>query len=103
MFPAWAQVDVKHSWSGLVCLARDLLPFVGQIPDQPGVFAGLCYHGNGVAMGSFSGACLAHLVLQKTVQDLPKAMQQPLARFPLGAARRLLLPPVYAKYAFADL
>ena len=103
MFPAWAHVDVKHSWSGLVCLARNLLPFVGQIPDEPGVFAGLCYHGNGVAMGSFSGACLADLILQKTVQDLPKAMQQPLARFPLGKARRLLLPPVYAKYAFADL
>jgi glycine/D-amino acid oxidase-like deaminating enzyme len=103
MFPAWADVEVTNSWSGMVCVARDLLPFVGPVPDQPGVFAGLCYHGNGVAMGSFSGACLADLVLHQHAKDLPKAIQHPLSAFPFGRARRLLMPPVYAGYALADL
>ena len=103
MFPAWAQVEVTHAWSGMVCLARNLLPYVGPVPDQPGVFAGLCYHGNGVAMGSFSGACLADLILHQHAQNLPKTMQQPLGRFPFGQARRLLLPPVYAGYMVADI
>lgn len=103
MFPAWAQVEITNSWSGMVCVARDLLPFVGPVPDQPGVFAGLCYHGNGVAMGSFSGACLADLVLHQRAENLPKAMQQPLSAFPFGRARRLIMPPVYAGYALSDL
>ncbi|WP_390911600.1 FAD-dependent oxidoreductase [Pseudosulfitobacter sp. SM2401] len=103
MFPAWAQIDVTHSWSGMVCVARNLLPYVGPVPEQPGVYTALCYHGNGVAMGSFSGARIADLILHQNERVLPKAMRQPLATFPFGKARRLLMPPVYAGYAVSDL
>ncbi|MFK7751750.1 MAG: NAD(P)/FAD-dependent oxidoreductase [Sedimentitalea sp.] len=101
MFPAWSHVEAPHMWSGMVCLARHRVPFVGQVPGEKSMFAGLAYHGNGVAMGSYCGKLLAGLVLGK--DQVPVAMRQPLARFPLGAMRRLVMPPLYAWRALRDL
>lgn len=102
MFPAWRHVEVTHSWSGLVALARRGLPFVGPLEAESGLFAALCYHGNGVAMGSFSGKLAAQLILGERPENYPKAMQGPLTSFPLGPARRLLLPPAYAAFGLLD-
>lgn len=103
MFPAWRDVESAHAWSGMVCLARDLMPFVGAVPGQKGMFAGLCYHGNGVAMGTYSGALLAALAQGKPPDmPFPDAMKTPLRRFELGPLRRLMMPAAYAAYAFAD-
>ena len=104
MFPAWRGVESAHLWSGMVCLAANRVPFAGPVPGNPGMFAGLAYHGNGVAMGSYTGRLLADLV-QGNTPDLPypAAMNQPMSRFPLGRARRLLMPPLYAGLALGDL
>ena len=102
MFPAWASVDVRHSWSGLVCLARNRMPYVGPLPDAPGVLAGFAYHGNGVAMGTYAGACLAALAQDKSPALFPNAMKRPPARFPLGTWRRVLMAPIYAGFALTD-
>ena len=103
MFPAWRDVESQHQWSGLVCLARRGSPFVGPVPGCEGVFAGLCYHGNGVAMGSYAGAVLADLVLKREHQQLyPDVMRTPLARFGFGRLRRLLLPPAYLRFSLQD-
>ncbi|WP_170479306.1 NAD(P)/FAD-dependent oxidoreductase [Ruegeria arenilitoris] len=102
MFPAWSQVEVTNIWSGFVCLARDLLPFVGAVPDQPGCFAGFAYHGNGVAMGSYCGQALARLAMQQPA-EIPLPISTPPRRFPLGRWRRALMPPAYALMALADL
>lgn len=102
MFPAWRHVDVTNSWSGLVALARRGLPFVGACAGQPGLFASLCYHGNGVAMGSYCGELAAQLILGKRPALYPKPMQVPLRPFPLGPARRLLMPPIYAGFGLLD-
>lgn len=103
MFPAWRDVETTHSWSGMVCVSRDMLPFVGPVPHQRGLWAGLCYHGNGVAMGSYSGALLAQLVQGGTPDMLyPAAMQKPLRRFELGRWRRALMPAAYAGLMLAD-
>lgn len=103
MFPAWRKVKSDHSWSGMVCLARDRLPFVGAVPEYSGLWAGLCYHGNGVAMGSYSGAILAQLVQDKVPHmPYPKAMSTPLRRFELGRWRRAMIPLAYAAYKIAD-
>ncbi len=92
MFPAWAQVERPHFWSGLVCLARNRTPFVGPIPEMPGAFAGLAFHGNGVAMGSYAGRLLADLVRDKQPDaPYPAAFATPPRRFPLGRHRRALL------------
>jgi glycine/D-amino acid oxidase-like deaminating enzyme len=104
MFPGWAGVPVRHSWSGMVCLARDRTPYVGPVPDMPGVFAGLAWHGNGVAMGSHAGQILADLAMGRA-PDLPypAPMREPLRPFPLGRWRRLLMAPLYAGLALQDL
>lgn len=103
MFPAWRDVETTHNWSGMVCVSRDMLPFVGPVPSQRGLWAGLCYHGNGVAMGSYSGALLAQLVQGKTPDMLyPAAVQKPLRRFELGRWRRALMPFAYAGLMLAD-
>lgn len=102
MFPAWRDVAATHCWSGMVCLSRNLVPFIGAVPDQPGLFAGLCYHGNGVAMGSYSGRLLSDLV-QGRQPELPYSTAvQKMPRFPFGRARRILMPPAYAALGLMD-
>ncbi|CAN0576174.1 unnamed protein product, partial [Ectocarpus sp. 12 AP-2014] len=59
MFPAWRDVETPHGWSGMVCLARNQTPYIGPVPDRPGLYAALAYHGNGVAMGSYAGHMIA--------------------------------------------
>ncbi|MEP1767167.1 MAG: FAD-binding oxidoreductase [Sulfitobacter sp.] len=103
MFPAWRNVEAAHGWSGMVCLARNMQPFVGPVPDHSGLWAGLCYHGNGVAMGSYSGAILADLILGRTPDmRYPAAMKTPLQRFGLGRLRRAIMPVVYGALMLAD-
>ena len=102
MFPAWAHVPADHTWSGFVCLARRLMPYVGPVPGNPGMFAAMAYHGNGVAMGSYSGYLMARHVLGQS-SDVPLALGRPLARFPFGRFRRVVMPFAYASYALRDL
>lgn len=103
MFPAWRDVEIPHLWSGLVCLARNATPFVGPIPEMPGAFAGLAFHGNGVAMGSHAGRLLADLVRDRAPEALyPAAFAAPPRRFPLGRFRRALLLGVNAALSLAD-
>ena len=102
MFPAWRSIQVTHGWSGLVCLSRGQLPFVGTLPDDPTVLAGFAYHGNGVAMGSFVGMLLADLALGRASDRVPMAMRAPPHRFPLGQWRRMLMAPAYAGFGIAD-
>jgi len=102
MFPAWADVETPDFWSGLACLSRGLTPYAGPIGDWHNAWAGLAYHGNGVAMGTYTGAILAKLALGNAPARHPAIMQAPLARFPLGRYRRLLLAASYRWYGMLD-
>ena len=103
MFPAWAAVDIPHAWSGMVCLARGLVPFAGAVTGAPNVLAGFAYHGNGVAMGTFTGKVLAQLALGQTPDLYPAVMRHPAQKFPLGPLRRSIIPPVYAALRLDDM
>jgi glycine/D-amino acid oxidase-like deaminating enzyme len=97
LFPEWTDIDITHEWSGLLCLMRSLTPFAGPVPEMPGVYAAMGYHGNGVAMGSYLGARLAEIVLrQPVIGPFPDFLSHPPKRFPLGPMRRALLAPAYA-------
>lgn len=97
MFPAWRHVETPHSWNGLLSLAPDLTPYAGPIPDMPGAFTGLSYHGNGVAMASYAGALLADLAMDRAPRHpYPEIMQKPPRRWPLGRFRRAMMWPPYA-------
>lgn len=101
MFPAWSHIETPYSWGGFVCLSAGLVPFCGEIPEMPGAYAGFAYHGNGVAMGSYTGALLADLVMGNP-DPVPMLMRKPPRRFPLGTHRKLLLRPAYAMAALFD-
>ena len=103
MFPAWSGVETPYAWSGMVCIARDQMPFVGCVPDHKNLFAALCYHGNGVAMGSYSGAIIAKVALGQMVDcPYPKSIQKPLNTFEFGSLRRAVMPLAYLGFALAD-
>ncbi len=96
LFPAWQKVEITHEWSGLVCLMRSLTPFVGAVPGHDGLFAGLGFHGNGVAMGSYAGQLLADRILGRRPDGpAPDWLGAEPQRFPLGRYRRSLLAPAY--------
>jgi len=97
MFPAWAHVETPHSWNGLLSISRDLTPYAGPIPEMPGAFTALSFHGNGVAMGTYAGALLADLVQGKTPsRPYGTILSTPPKKFPLGRFRRACIWPVYA-------
>lgn len=102
MFPHWAHVESAHAWSGLVCLARRQLPFVGRLPEVNGMWGAMCFHGNGVAMGSYAGCMVADTILGRNSGAYPDIVKTPLERFPLGAARRALMPPLFALKTLQD-
>lgn len=101
IFPAWAGVEITHFWSGLANLTRDLVPFAGPVPGMPGVWAAFGWHGNGVAMASWTGNQIARRILGQP-DDLPGFFGLPPRRFELGAARRLALWAAYAWYELTD-
>jgi glycine/D-amino acid oxidase-like deaminating enzyme len=104
LFPAWANVEITHEWAGLVCLTGRLTPFVGPVPEAPGLFAALGYHGNGVAMGSYAGALIASQMADLTAPGpAPGFLASPPKRFPLGRHRRNLLRPAYFLASTFDL
>jgi glycine/D-amino acid oxidase-like deaminating enzyme len=103
MFPAWKDVEITHFWNGLVALAADLTPHIGRLTDDPTVFYGLAYHGNGVATGTWSGRTIAQLIVGKTDEaSLCPVVTQPLKRFPLPALRLWYLRSAYAAYQLKD-
>ena len=103
MFPAWSDVETMHAWSGMVSLAFNKVPYVGPVPDHSGMWAAMCYHGNGVAMGSYCGNLAASMAANGDVSGHAKIMGSRMRRFPLGSLRRLLVPPLYAGLMWQDL
>ncbi|MEM9580055.1 MAG: FAD-dependent oxidoreductase [Pseudomonadota bacterium] len=101
MFPAWEHVETPFEWSGLVCIGAKGMPFAGAIPDMPGAFASLSYHGNGVAMGSYCGAQIAKVMLGDADALHPMIQRAP-PNLPLGSWRRWLLIPAYAMMSLKD-
>ncbi|MCB2115904.1 MAG: FAD-binding oxidoreductase [Rhodobacteraceae bacterium] len=100
MFPAWRHVETPHYWSGFVCLTRGLTPYIGPIGDWDNAWAGFAWHGNGVALGTWSGRQLARLAVGEG--GVPALMARKPGRFPLGTWRRALLVGAYAWYGYVD-
>lgn len=103
LFPAWSHVEIDHFWSGLVCLAADRLPHIAPLPGIENAYAALAYHGNGVAMASWSGRAVARWAAeQRRPESVPLMMTQPFRRFPFPFLRRVYLRMAYAGYGFCD-
>ncbi|MEM8813013.1 MAG: FAD-dependent oxidoreductase [Pseudomonadota bacterium] len=104
MFPAWSAVPIERRWSGFVCTSYSWTPYIGPIPGRTGGWVSAAYHGNGVAMASWSGARLADLVAGTADQkaDLPAPLREPFRRFPAPFLRRAYLKAVYLTYGAKD-
>ncbi len=100
MFPAWRGVETTHFWSGLINMRRAQVPYAGPLGAWENAWAGMAYHGNGVAMGTLCGALLADLALGRATPG--PVFAAPMRRFPLGRARRALLRPAFAWYGWRD-
>jgi glycine/D-amino acid oxidase-like deaminating enzyme len=103
MFPAWKEAEITHFWRGFVCLAHDLVPYVGALDDKKSVWTAMAYHGNGVAMGSWSGRAVARMMLdEKAKAGMPAVVTRRLARYPLSAFRPLYLKGAYLWFGWQD-
>lgn len=100
-FPAWADVETPHFWSGFVCLSHSRTAFVG--PLDEGRYAALAYHGSGVAMASLSGRRIAEIITgHRTPDSLPAPLRTPPKPFPLPMLRRRYLQAAYLWYGLKD-
>jgi glycine/D-amino acid oxidase-like deaminating enzyme len=53
---------VTHRWVGIVGYTDDLLPFVGEVPGSPGLYAAGGYSGHGNVLGYLAGKRIAELI-----------------------------------------
>jgi glycine/D-amino acid oxidase-like deaminating enzyme len=100
LFPAWREVGFDYFWSGLVCLCRDLVLHLGQLPGRQNAWYGLAFHGGGVSMASWSGAALAEMITGSYDKryKVPAPMLKPLPAMPIPALRPWYLRSAYAWY-----
>ncbi len=103
LFPEWRAVEITHFWRGFVCLSHDLVPYVGALDEKETVWTAIAYHGNGVAMGSWSGRAVARLLMKKAArEEVSPVLTRRLSRFPLPAFRPLYLKGAYLWYGWQD-
>jgi len=97
MWPRFADLEYTHQWRGLVCFGRSLRPSIGRMPEDPSIYFGYAYHGNGVSNATWSGRELAKwLAGPESGNDilprhLPAILRGRTPRFPLGFLRRQYL------------
>jgi glycine/D-amino acid oxidase-like deaminating enzyme len=105
LFPAWRSVPISHCWRGFICVTRRLTPYVGRVEDEPSVWYGFGYHGNGVNTAPWVGRVLAERIAGRDPlgEDIPAVMAGPPARFPLPGWRLWALRGAILYYRFRDV
>ncbi|MDX1737730.1 MAG: FAD-binding oxidoreductase, partial [Alphaproteobacteria bacterium] len=102
-FPQLTHVETSHFWRGFVCLSRNLTPYIGALDEVNKIWTCLAYHGNGVALGSWSGQALAHQIAGKSPDmRLPRILTGKMGKFPLPMLRRHYLKAAYLHYGLKD-
>ena len=108
MWPQFADLEYTHQWRGLVCFAMNFRPSIGRMPEDPSVYFGYGYHGNGVNSATWSGRELAYWLAGKYASNdllpkhLPAIVQGRPPRFPLAFLRRQYLRAGMGYYRLRD-
>lgn len=103
LFPAWQNVEIDYFWRGLVCLAYDLVPYLGPLDARGSIWTALAFHGNGVAMATWCGQVVAGMMVGRSrPADISAVLTRRLAKFPLPALRPLYLAAAYRWYGWCD-
>lgn len=58
-FPMLPEVEMEHSWSGIVCLSQNNAPGFGQL--RPNIWSAVCQNAVGVTKGTFGGMLAADM------------------------------------------
>jgi glycine/D-amino acid oxidase-like deaminating enzyme len=103
LFPAWRNAETTHFWRGFVCLAYDGVPYIGALDENKTVWTALAYHGNGVAMATWSGRAVARMLTGRaSTNEIPAVLTRRLAKFPLPMFRPLYLKGAYVWFGWQD-
>ena len=108
VFPEWRDIDIEYRWHGLVCLTRRLTPTIGRLDDDPSVFFGFGYHGNGVNTATWAGKEISDWLGGSRIGDrrapysLPAAVNGMSGRFPLPSLRLLYAQARIAMFRVTD-
>ena len=108
LWPAWKDVQIDYKWHGLICMTSRQTPCIGRLPDDPSVFFGFGYHGNGVNTSTWSGKQIADWLGNRSREDatvpdsLPVMVRELSGRFPLAALRRHYLQARIALFRLTD-
>ncbi|MDJ0613408.1 MAG: FAD-binding oxidoreductase [Rhizobiaceae bacterium] len=98
LWPEWQNVSIEYAWRGFVCFTADFRPAVGRMEDDPSVYFGFGYHGNGVNNATWIGRELARWLAtgndskNPIPTHLPTIVHGMTSKIPFGSLR-----PYYAK------
>jgi len=87
IWPEWSGIDVEYRWHGLICYTGSLCPSIGHLEEDPSVFFGFGYHGNGVNTASWTGKKLADWIGTGSSPELPAIVKGLGRRFPFARLR----------------
>lgn len=98
LWPEWRDVAIDYSWRGFVCFTSEFRPAVGRLEDDPSIFFGFGYHGNGVNNATWIGRELARWLATGNDSNnpvpahLPAIVHGMTSKIPFGGFR-----PYYAR------
>jgi glycine/D-amino acid oxidase-like deaminating enzyme len=107
-WPLWKEAQIDFRWHGLVCFTRRQTPSVGRLEEDPSIFFGFGFHGNGVNTATWTGRQIAGWLAKETRDEssvpdsLPVMMRGISGRFPLPRLRRHYLQARLAMFQLAD-
>jgi glycine/D-amino acid oxidase-like deaminating enzyme len=79
------------------------VPYIGPLDEAKSQWTAIAYHGNGLAMATWSGRAAARLILGTAKPgEVPAVLTRRLAKFPLPALRPLYLKGAYLWYGYKD-
>ena len=87
IWPHWRDIEIEYKWLGLICFTGSLRSVIGQTEDDPSVFYGYGYHGNGVANGTWTGKKLAEWIGAGSAPQLPDIIRGIGKKFPVPKLR----------------
>lgn len=99
LFPALKNVEVTHSWTGLVAMTRDSVPHIARLED--GVYVAGGYNGSGVAMAPYLGHKLGQMIAADP-QAKTVFAEIPLLSVPLYSGNPWFLKPLNQYYRALD-
>ena len=103
VFTAWKGIPTTHYWRGFVCMTGRLTPAIGQMPNDPTVYFGLAYHGDGVSAAPWTGKKLADMIgAGVPLTEIPAAFRGIPPRIPFPSLRRWYLRAALGYYWLQD-